>query len=52
MLIELLISGREVEVSEQEGERLIAANFAKKVEILPPAKLREKAIKADKREKR
>lgn len=52
MLIELIISSREIEVSDKEGERLIAAGFARKVEILPTAKLREKAVNANKREKR
>lgn len=52
MLIKLNISGRVVSVKEEEGHRLIAGGFATEVEIDPPAKFRENALKKGKREKR
>ena len=52
MFIKLTQSGRVVSVKEEEALRLIAGGFATEVEIGPPAKFRENALKKGKREKR
>ena len=52
MLIKLNISGRVVSVKDEEGSRLIAGGFATLVEVDPPAKFRENALRKGKRERR
>ena len=52
MLIKFRQSGRVISVTEEEGLRLIAGEIADEVQIDPPAKFRENALKKGKREKR
>lgn len=52
MLIKFKQSGRVISVKEDEGLRLIAGGIATEVEIDPPAKFRENALKKGKHESR
>jgi hypothetical protein len=52
MLVKIKISGRVISVKDDEGQKLIDLGFAKVVEIDPPAKFRENALRKGKRERR